>query len=608
MPDKEGLKQGREKLMPMPPLAGFGFLNYSVETLIYFVLFVIDENTDINLKKELGTIKTIKGFISFTKQMRQLAIGNKQITVFGKSSNQNLKLLDDVLEYLSSDKNYSNMIRTIDNIFDNFLNSSVNRLIRVQLIELPDRPSRLHASTNQSISNLSIKILDEVNDDAVLDVCSTFGSFLCRYAFDGHANKFYGIEINALLCLIARIKLAVIGVDSHISCGDIFEMRLDRSFKKIFCDPPFGVRLPIDMRRKIFMKKEDIMFSMGTSSEWMYLLNALEYLEISGKMVAVVPCGALINIKDCQMRETLVTKGLIESVIELPSDALLGSNVGVSLVIFSHDNSSIKFVDAKGIGFLPRESRFLSAFDYEKVYELYKSSENDCIRDVACNDIIANNSLLLPSRYTGASLLINHLPHAVQLGTIVSDIYRGYQITAAERSKFSVSPNSKNSVKVLTVSDIKYSNISDKLDSLAPNGKFRRYYLRNGDIVISAKGDRAKVAVVNNSRNTPIFPNGSLIVIRLKEGYDPYYVCAFLESQIGEMVLDQIRTGSSIKSINTGSLAEIKIPFLPKKSERDRISNEYKMSISMIKSFSEKLEDLKNNCKSMFDWISAERN
>ena len=604
MPEIEDYKKERENNKSLPPLAGFGFLNYSVETLMYFILFVIEDNTAMDFNEVIKNIRTFQDFVRILKQTKELAIGDRRVSVFGNKSKQNTILLDDVLAYLDSERNIDNTNHSIERVIDGFLNPTSKKMIRGQLITLPDRPSHYYASTNQSISDLSIKILDEVKDDAVLDVCSAFGSFLCRCVDDDIINQYYGIEISALLCLIARIKFAIMGVECNITCGDIFNTSLGRRFKRIFCDPPFAARLPIDMRHRILMEKDDVVFSMGTSSEWMYIIKALENLDESGKMVAVMPCGTLTNTKDYQMRETLISRGLVESVIDLPSGAMLGSNVGVALVVFSYGNDSIKFVDAKGVGLLPKESRFMPVFDYKEIYTLFKASDDESIEEISCDEVISNESELLPSRYTDVSKLLNRFPNIVRLEDIVEDVYRGYQITAAERSKLRASARKQKSVRVLTVSDISYSNISGGLDRLAPIEKFSKYYLKNGDIVLSAKGDNAKVAVVNMGKNNePIFPNGSLIVIRLKDGYDPYYLSAYLNSQFGEDALNQVRTGSIIKSINPSSLLKLLIPFPKDDSRQKDVTNKYKMNISMIKSFSERLEEIKNENKSLFDWI-----
>ena len=107
--------------------------------------------------------------------------------------------------------------------------------------------------------------------------------------------------------------------------------------------------------------------------------------------------------------------------------------------------------------------------------------------------------------------------------------------------------------------------ISDNLLKInGNNNKYDRYLLKNGDVIISSKGTKIKVAVAD-IKNRKIIPNGNLLVLRLDTNkIEPYYLEAFLNSENGRLALEQIQTGAVIISINPSRVEQMKISMIDK--------------------------------------------
>lgn len=155
--------------------------------------------------------------------------------------------------------------------------------------------------------------------------------------------------------------------------------------------------------------------------------------------------------------------------------------------------------------------------------------------------------------------------------------------------------------EVLTISDIDNGNIIDNLTKININdNKFDRYLIENGDIIISSKGTRIKIAVAEIG-NRKIIANGNLIVLRIDQTkLNPYYLEMFLNSSDGQTILKQIQTGTVIISINPSRLASITISTLPFE-EQNMIANKYKAKQKQITLAQEHIKKLENELDNFFE-------
>ena len=192
--------------------------------------------------------------------------------------------------------------------------------------------------------------------------------------------------------------------------------------------------------------------------------------------------------------------------------------------------------------------------------------------------------------------IVYHNPH--KLSDYLIDRFRGYQMTSSQQKELE-DPNGE--YEVLTISDIDNGNIIDNLTKININdNKFDRYLIENGDIIISSKGTRIKIAVAEIG-NRKIIANGNLIVLRIDQTkLNPYYLEMFLNSSDGQTILKQIQTGTVIISINPSRLASITISTLPFE-EQNMIANKYKAKQNQITLAQEHIKKLENELDNFFE-------
>lgn len=122
-----------------------------------------------------------------------------------------------------------------------------------------------------------------------------------------------------------------------------------------------------------------------------------------------------------------------------------------------------------------------------------------------------------------------------------------------------------------------------------------RTRLRNGDMLITIKGRIGNVAIVEGL-NKPTNINQDVALLRLKEGYHPYYIAGFLNSLAGKALVEKASTGQINPFLRLGSLKQIPIPSF-EKSRMDELGEQVKSTVTQAYKAQEKAQQLLETAK-----------
>ena len=171
-----------------------------------------------------------------------------------------------------------------------------------------------------------------------------------------------------------------------------------------------------------------------------------------------------------------------------------------------------------------------------------------------------------PEYYTREEIII---PFATKFDHTIKEIFRGALIGASELE--GLETNETTAYQYLTSSSIQDGVICNELQYLTEGAeKYKRYSLRNGDLIITKNGSTFKVAIAEVAPNQTIIANGNVFVIRLKEKEaDRFYIKAFLESDKGQAILARAAVGSAMPMLTINALKNmpIALPLLEKQKE-----------------------------------------
>lgn len=172
---------------------------------------------------------------------------------------------------------------------------------------LPDNLAKLVADLAQS-----------KNPDNCINLNSNLGEIL------SHCNQIkskIGVDIN-----VQNIELAkYLNPSLHFENLDPLSYTSTSHFDSVICFPPLGQRIQVNGRR--------------LQSEQLYLNKSLELLSKQGTAVFIVADNFLTAPVFEELRNTILEKYELETVISLPKGILRNTGVDLSILVINHDKS-----------------------------------------------------------------------------------------------------------------------------------------------------------------------------------------------------------------------------------------------------------------------------
>ncbi len=440
----------------------------------------------------------------------------------------------------------------------------------------------------EKLHKLVIDLLGIGNQDGVADFGAGSGDFLLKVHEMYPDSELWSDEISEKAQAITAIRAKFMDGKLTVVREDMFTAKPRKQFDKIFCFPPWGMRLRNMPSARAFLETQppSLPLLRGTGSmEWVFALRMLSSLKQNGKAALFMPNGGTFNIPDTPIRKYFIERGMVEAVIELPSRILEYTNVDASIVIFSNDNTHIRMIDATELGTRGRRNTELTDNDIAQIVDALNGKECSIAKTVCRQDIILNGSILNPGRYVKKEI---ELEHAVDFGSIIREINRGAILTANALDELTSEEPTK--YQYLTVSNIKNGIIDDELPYLSNVDKrTARAILQPNDLILSKIGLPFKVGVAPETLDRQIIANGNLFIIRLNENLaDPYYIKAFLESAKGTELLQSIAVGTAMPNLSVEAIRNMKIS-LPSLEQQRKIAATYKAQMTEVISLQKKL-------------------
>lgn len=138
-------------------------------------------------------------------------------------------------------------------------------------------------------------------------------------------------------------------------------------------------------------------------------------------------------------------------------------------------------------------------------------------------------------------------------------------------------------VAVINISNITDTGIDYKsLDQIEEEErKVSRYILKDGDVLVTARGTTIKIAVFEKQPMICI-PSANINVIRPKNMLRGAYLKLFLESPVGIKMLQSLQRGTAVVNINYRDIIELEVPVLPIEAQ-DALIEEYNAGLKFYK-------------------------
>ena len=283
--------------------------------------------------------------------------------------------------------------------------------------------------TPQSIVKLLVEMLEPYKGRIYDGCCGSGGMFVQSEKFiEAHQGKIgdlsiYGQESNPTTVKLAKMNLAIRGIDANIQFGDTFSNDLHPDLKAdfILANPPFNIS---DWKGE--QLRDDKRWKYGVppvgNANYAWLQHFLNKLSPTGTAGIVLANGSMNSNtgNEGEIRKNLIEARVIDCMVALPSQLFYNTMIPACLWFmarnktngkFRNRENEILFIDARKLGVLVnRRNRELKGEDIKLITDTYHSwrSKKGGYSDVAgfclsatMEEVIKNNYVLMPGKYVG---------------------------------------------------------------------------------------------------------------------------------------------------------------------------------------------------------------
>lgn len=548
-------------------------------------------------------LKELWNFKWMGKDLKSFAVSSIYIN-YCKNNSSNDSLLQLAKENIKEFKNFkqndndvNNLLKTLDELnienYSEFTNEVLNKLddyLGISRISTP--------SSEIYQSDLVAKLLNLQDEDIVLEIGSGYGSFLSYVGNINSSIKLIGEEINKDVCDSSKMVLEMSKANYSIENIDAIKNVKYPEFTKGFIFPPFGLRYPTDIYER-YQSINNTIFNLKSSCEWFFIYNALESMKEGGKIIAIVSDGVLFKAQDTNFRKYLLENNLIEGIISLPSGFLKGTAIKTNILILSKNNRKFKLFDASP--YLPENSKRkqISLNNINELYNAYQFCnrliDKDDIKTIDCN--LTYSSITSKNLYEGMKNLIN-------LNEVV-EILKGSNLTISNFEDLITEDDTD--YLVLTSSDIDNGLIDyKKLKHINNGSKYEKFCAKDGDVIITSKSTKVKLAVINNKNNKKIIITGAMYILRpIENKIDGTYLKIFFDSLKGRQILQSAQKGSVITTISVYELESLKVP-CPEYKDQLKVTSKYNNLMSMYEVMKKEVSDMENKLENFYDSVEED--
>lgn len=283
--------------------------------------------------------------------------------------------------------------------------------------------------TPQSIVKLLVEMLEPYKGRIYDGCCGSGGMFVQSEKFiQNHQGNIgdlsiYGQESNPTTVKLAKMNLAIRGIDANIQFGDTFTNDLHPDLKAdyIIANPPFnisdwkGEQLRGDKRWKYGIPPTG-------NANYAWLQHFIHKLSPNGTAGIVLANGSMNSNtgNEGEIRKNMIEAGIVDCMVALPSQLFYNTMIPACLWFlaknktngkFRNRSNEILFIDARNLGVMVnRKSRELSEKDVKRISDTYHNWRNikgnykdiqGFCKSASITVVAENNYVLMPGRYVG---------------------------------------------------------------------------------------------------------------------------------------------------------------------------------------------------------------
>ncbi len=283
--------------------------------------------------------------------------------------------------------------------------------------------------TPESIVKLLVEMLEPYNGRIYDGCCGSGGMFVQSEKFlQAHGGRLddiavYGQESNPTTYRLAKMNLAIRGIDAKIELGDTFHDDKHKDLKAdyIIANPPFNISdWGGEQLQDSHLWKYGVPPTGNANYGWLQLF--LNKLSPNGTAGIVLANGSMTSNSggENEIRKNLIIEGLVDCMVALPTQLFYNTQIPACLWFLARNRTNHKFrnrkgeilfIDARNTGALiSRKNKAFTDEDISKISEVYHNWRNidgkyediqGFCKSATLKEVEVNNYVLTPGRYVG---------------------------------------------------------------------------------------------------------------------------------------------------------------------------------------------------------------
>lgn len=279
--------------------------------------------------------------------------------------------------------------------------------------------------TPRSIVRLLVNMLQPKPGMRIYDpCCGSGGMFVQSEEFiedNAHSTNVavYGQESNQTTWRLAKMNMAIRGIDAQIEYGDTLhnDKLPDLKADIVIANPPFNVS---DWGGETL--RNDARWAYGVpptgNANFAWVQHFVHHLAPNGTAGFVLANGSMSSQSsgEGEIRKKLVEAGIVDAIVTLPSQLFFNTGIPACLWFISRDRANRKdkvlFIDGRNLGkMINRRNRELAEEEISKVADTYQNwrEQNENYHDEPgfCKsanlaEVKEHDYVLTPGRYVGS--------------------------------------------------------------------------------------------------------------------------------------------------------------------------------------------------------------